>query len=151
MTELWIPRLEETYDVSNVYDVMLFFQDELDKVNSTEHAENWRDFAAGALKTLSYAIKNMSFEERQISVATNLAIMANTEDTTVRLKVENIGLRGTLQDAHCMTLSRTIPPSIALGMDVESFYPIDNPDDGGLVLTTAVTPIAKVHYIEHAA
>ncbi len=150
VSDLWIPNLGET-NVHNVYDMMLLYQAELDRVSNPEHIESWHGMAMSALRVLFAEIKAMSHEERQINVASEFVLMASTEDHTAHIQVENVGLRGRLDDVHCIKMGRTVMPAIALAIDVESVYPITNPDQGDLVLTAAVAPIAKVHYIERAA
>lgn len=147
VADLWIPNLEET-NVHNIYDMMLVYQAKLDKVSDPEYIESWHGLAKNALRRLFMEIEAMSPEERQINVVTEFVLMTSTEDSTTHIPIENIGLRGRLDDVHCIKMGRTIMPTIALGLDVESVYPITNPDEGDLMLTTAVAPISKVHYIQ---
>ena len=152
MSELWIPGLDDTFDATNAYDMMLLFQEQFDKISDPADTDSWKPMAIGALRALGIAIKKMTFDERQINVATEFAVFQSTEDKSLHLEVENVGLRGSIDDVHCcVRLGDSLGPCIALGLDVESIYPIAHPEDGDLVLTTAVTPISKVHYIERVA
>jgi hypothetical protein len=147
MTELWIPNLNDTPDVTNVYDMMVLFQEQLDEVRTPDDIHSWRALAEGALRSLSRAIKEMPFEERQISVATNLALVKSVEEQDKMLEVANVGLRGSLYDVDCIKRGAGFQPELSLAMDVESFFPITDPSDGDFIFTTASTPIGKVQYI----
>ncbi len=152
MAELWIPGLDDTFDASNTYDMMLLYQEQFDKISDPEDIESWYPFAMRAIRTLEIAIRSMSSDERQIKVATEFAVFQSIEDKDVQIEMEDVGMRGTIDDVHCcVKLGGRIGPYIGLGIDVESIYPITDPDEGNYILMTAFTPISKVHYIEQAA
>lgn len=148
MSELWIPGLNEMPDVNNVYDMMLLYQEHLDEVSDPEDTHTWHSVAIGALRVLSTNLKEMSFEERQINVATNMAVMSNPEDESVQWRVEDVGLQGMLYDVHCIKLGRGAMPAIALGIDARSYFSIAEPEQAEAMFTTVTAPIAQVQYIE---
>lgn len=148
MKELWIPGLSEMPDVTNVFDMMLLYQEQLDEVKNPDDTQSWHPLAIGALRALSASIKAMPFEDRQISVATDLAVLRNTEDMEKQWEVENVGLRGSLYDVNCIKMGAGALPAISLAMEVESFFDISDPDDSSLIFTSATAPINHVHYIK---
>ena len=99
------------------------------------------------MRALHAVIKNLSFEERQISVATNLALLKSTEDREKHWEVEDVGLRGALYDVDCIKRGAGMTPEIALALEVESYFTLADPDDSDLLFTSASAPINHVQYI----
>lgn len=148
MAELWIPNLNGNPDVENIFDMMLLFQEQLDSVADPADTASWQEIARLGLRSLAASLNALSFEERQVSVATNMAIVKSIEDAKTSWEVEDVGLRGSLDDIHCMKLGSAAMPAYALGIDVEAFFTIGDPADGDIIMTAAVTPIRHVQYVE---
>ncbi len=148
MKELWIPQPDKQPDVTNLYDMMLLFQEQLDKEQSMEGKIQCATFA---LKALSRCMETLSDNERQISVVTGLAVIDSTDRPGSGMIAEDIGLRGMIEDVHCINIGERLPLSVSLGIDVFSAFPEDSPEQDDLILSTAKAPIARVRYIETAA
>jgi hypothetical protein len=148
MGELWIPGLNEMPDVANVYDLMLLYQEQLDTVSDPADIHSWHAVAIGALRVLSTTLQEKSFEERQVNVATNLAVVTSLEDESRQWRVEDVGLQGMVCDVQCIKLGRGAMPAIALGIDARSFFPMTDPDQKEPMFTSVTAPIAQVQYIE---
>lgn len=148
MTELWIPQPNKQPDVTNIYDMMLVFQEQIDK-EIGKYAKIQQ--ATFALRALSMCLKQLPDEERQISVVTHLAVIDSTEEEGKGAIAEHVGLRGMIEDVHCINIGQRVPMSVSLGIDVISMFPPDSPDDDDLILSTAKAPISSVRYIETLA
>lgn len=148
MTELWIPQPEKHPDITNVYDMMMVFQDELDKKENRKAQYN---FAMFAVESLKIALDRLDMEERDVTVATRLALINSTEDEHTVIVARDIGMQGSVQTVDCVELEEYVPLSLSLGMDVMSVFPLYSPDDGDYLFSTARTPISKVDYIRTSA
>ena len=148
MTELWIPQPNKQPDIENLYDMMLVFQEQIDKEAARSAKIQQATFA---LRALSVCLKQLPDEERQISVVTHLAVIDSTEEKGKGAIAEHVGLRGMIEDVHCINIGERVPLSVSLGIDVISMFPPDSPEEDDLVLSTAKTPINSVRYIETLA
>jgi len=149
MSELWLPQSGNTPDVTNLYDMMLVFQEEVD---SKEKREDKIVTASFAVRTLAKSLKELDEDQKQISLTTEFAILDSTEGKRSGIIARRVGMRGMLDDIHGVSLGKTLPLALTLGIDVVSIFPINEPDDVDYVMTNAKAPINKVHYIEtHAA
>jgi len=148
MAELWIPEHGNTPDVTNLFDMMVFLQAEMNGIAP----EDQEDFAVFGLKSLAACLHAMHPDERELTLVTDMAIIDSTEDKGHGAIVQRIGLQGTLDDVHCMRINPSLPTlNYTLGLDVVSVFPPDDPEDSDLLLGTGKAPIAKVNYIETAA
>lgn len=148
MPELWIPQPDKHPNVANLYDMMMVFQEQLDEV---PYSEEKMTIARTALRALSVGLQEMDDNARQVAVVTDLAIIDRTSQAGMGDMVKDIGLRGIIDDVHCVSVGEQLPWSVSLGIDVVSIFPHDNPDDIDYVLSNAKAPINKIHYIETLA
>jgi hypothetical protein len=107
--------------------------------------------AKGALRALSVGLREMAEDSRQVAVVTDLAIIDRTSETGKGDMVKDIGLRGIIDDVHCVNVGDQLPWAVSLGIDVVSIFPHDDPDSVDYILSNAKAPINKVHYIETLA
>lgn len=148
MKELWIPQPNKHPDVTNLYDMMLLLQEQLDKEDSREGKIQSATFA---LRALAHTLDSLSEDERQVSVVTGLAVIDSTHESGKGEIAEHIGLRGMIEDVHCINIGERLPLSVSLGLDVVSVFPESAPEENEYVLTTAKAPINRIRYIEVAA
>lgn len=128
--------------------MMLVFQHEIDKQVAREAKIHQ---ATLALRALAMCLKQLPDDERQISMVTHLAVIDSTEQTGKGAIAEGVGLRGMVEDVHCISIGERVPLSVSLGVDVISIFPPGSPEDDDLVLSTAKAPIGSVSYIETLA
>lgn len=148
MSEFWVPQPNKHPDVSNLYDMMVVFQEQLDLTPGREAKIH---LAKLALRALASSLDSLTDEERQVSVVTGLAFIHSTEHDKQGAMVENVGLSGLIEDVHCVHMGETLPMAVSLGLDVVSIFPPDSPEDNDLILSIAKAPINSVRYIETIA
>lgn len=152
MSELWIPQTNQYPDVSNIYDIMMVFQD---KIDEHEELESSIDDVRIAVTCMSKAIHRLRADDKEVNVATRAAILDSVEEVEnpVRILQNDIGLAGTLLDVHAepLELDGIYQYYLTLRMDVMSMYPLAEPTNGDFLLRQGSVPIIKVDYIETAA
>lgn len=149
MSELWIPQPDKRPDITNIFDLMMVFQEKIDSVFDKE-----RKFheARIALKALTASLKHLNEDERQLTIVTGLAIIEPLEQEKTGTILEDVGLNGIIDDLHYVSIGSTLPPTLAIGLDTMTFFPADDPDDIGYAMSQSKAPISSVHFIEtHAA
>jgi hypothetical protein len=149
MSELWIPQPNKQPNVTNLYDMMVVFQEKIDHETDRESKLNSARFALHALAMCLEELKDDGYDE--ITVVSGLAIIDSTEDDGSLLLANDIGLRGNVSDVCCVQLESHVPVSLALGMEVMSVFPASSPDENGIILGTAKAPINNIRYIETQA
>jgi hypothetical protein len=148
MPELWKPNTNYTIDVTNVYDMMMVFQDQID---SEPTPEAKFEAAQIAVRCMARAVRELDDDRRQISFTSDLALVDGSDEFD-RDILEGVGITGILDDVHGITIGNRLPLSMSLHVDVMSIFPMGEPIDVGFVAASAIAPISKVHYIEtHAA
>lgn len=148
MPELWIPQPDKHPNVENLYDMMMVFQEQLDNLSSGTDKFH---MARVALKALSLGLKDMDEDLRQVAVVTDLAIIDRTSEVGKGDLVEGIGMRGMIDDVHCISIGDKLPMAVSLGLDIVSIFPHGSPDDVDYVMSNGKAPINKVHYVETLA
>lgn len=144
MLELWIPAANKKPDVGNIYDLMLTFQDHIDRAET--HFARY-ECARFAVDALARASERLPEDSKEVTVLSRLALIDSTEKPGSLLLANNIGLRGTISNIQCVEIEQKIPLSLALKIDVLSVFKPENPDDSDYLLTTANAPISLVEYI----
>jgi hypothetical protein len=148
MPELWKPNANYTIDVTNVYDMMMVFQDQID---SEPTPEAKFEAAQIAVRCMARVVRELDDERRQISFTSDLALIDGSEEFDREI-LEGVGITGILDDVHGITIGDRLPLSMSLHVDVMNIFPMGEPIDTGFVAASVIAPISKVHYIEtHAA
>lgn len=144
MSELWTPDTNKIPDVTNLFDMMLVFQEQLDNI-----ADPSAKFTAAciALRSLSATLRNTEAEEEQVVVATTLAVVG-TDQPVSQVFRQDVGLSGFVFDVDCISRGEYLAPSIAININAVSLHPAEDPDDLEYIMTTARAPINHVRYIE---
>ncbi len=148
MSELWIPQPSKLPDITNIFDLMLVFQEQLDfeKESATKML-----LAKTAVMSLARHVKELHVTERSISLVTDTAIVDTEPELTNGQRVDTIGIVGIMQDVHGISIGESLPLSISLDINVLRTFSVIDPDDQSYNLQTAITPISRVHYIERLA
>lgn len=76
MHELWTPRPDKHPDVSNIYDMMMVFQETLDAHEDIKDKIKTAEFA---IKALGRGLMLMDEETKQVSVVTNFVVLDSVE------------------------------------------------------------------------
>ena len=148
MPELWKPNANKKIDVTNVYDMMMVFQDQIDSELTPEAKF---EAAQIAVRCMARVVHKLDDERRRISFTSDLALIDGSEAFDREI-VEGVGVTGILDDVHGITIGDRLPLSMSLHVDVTNIFPMGEPIDAELVAAGVIAPISKVHYIEtHAA
>jgi hypothetical protein len=148
MSELWIPEADKNPDLSNLYDLMTVFQEQIESIDSRDTKMYCAKIATVSLARI---LNRLPKGERRVSLKTDLAIVDAQEDISQGQIVESLGIIGTVQDIHCVSLSNIVPLSLSLDIDVVKTFDFNDPDVDSYIHSNAITPIHKVQYIETLA
>lgn len=143
--ELWVPRPDAKPDINNLFDMMLVFQEEIDKKSDKESKLLEAHYAARALRS---CLSNVFESIDNLTVVTRMALVDSVEEASAGLLVENVGLHSQLETVQFTSMPPHMPGVLTLGLDVEAMYKTDSPDETDLVLRGATVPITQVEYIE---
>lgn len=148
MPELWKPNANNTIDVTNVYDLMMVFQDQIDGEPTPEAKF---EAAQIAVRCMARLVRGLDDERRQISFTSDLALVDEPKELHTEI-LQGVGVTGILDDVHGVTIGGRLPLSMSLRVDVMNIFPMGEPIDKVLAPASVIAPISKVHYIEtHAA
>ena len=150
MSELWTPRPYETQNVTNIFDMMMLYQEQLDSADTLATRQMYAQFAHTALKRM---LRRMPDADRNLMVVTDLTVIEEFDDQQQTAVIEQgVGLHGELLDVNCIQMPETeVPIALSLSMDVTSLFPVDDPDNLVALMNNAKAPISNVRYIETLA
>lgn len=149
MSELWIPQQNKKPDITNIFDMMMVFQEKIDSVWEQDAKIHE---ARIALRALAISLHYMDDDEKQITVVTGLAIIDDTEEEKKGSIVKEVGISGFIDDVHCIQVGATLPMAVSLGIETFTLFRANDPEAADIMLSNAKTPINSVRYIEtHAA
>lgn len=148
MSELWIPQPGKTPDITNIFDMMVLFQEKLDTIHDPVEKQVEAIFA---LKALTVNLKSMDEDEKRITLVTDFAIIDDTEDKSKGGIVEAVGIDGLIDEVHCIQVNERLPWSVSLGLEAFTIFPAHDPESADIILSNAKTPIISVRYIETLA
>lgn len=147
MSELWTPRPENHYpDPTNIYDMMMVFQEQLDQGETVQSKIETARFAIVSLRS---NLEEMAGEARQVTLATEVAIFSSNKDAGTGTLAENVGMNGLLDNIHCIRAEdQNLPFALSLGIDAVNVFPIDEPEKADCIVSNAKAPISRIRSIE---
>ena len=149
MSELWTPRPYETQNVTNIFDMMMLYQEQLDSADTVATRTMYARFAHTALKRM---LGRMPHSERNLMVVTDLTVIEEFDDQQTAVIEQGVGLHGELLDVNCIQMPEAeVPIALSLSMDVTSLFPVEDPDNLVTLMNNAKAPISNVRYIETLA
>ena len=148
MPELWVPKTNGEIDVTNMFDMMMVFQEQIDSEPTEAGKFKLAKHSVGLMCRL---VEGLDDDAKFISLTTDLAMVDRSHDSERQIQ-EGIGLRGILDDVSGLKIDGSLPLTMSLGINVLDAFPMGEPDDFMRIPNSAITPITMVHYIEtHAA
>lgn len=140
---IWIPG-ERGYNASNPFDMAKLLQEQLENCLDLDEQQRLADFA---LRSLAEHFSSEPKEYKQSVLGAEQAFIEDA-DRMGMARIENVGVYGAIKGVSWLHLHRH-NYGIALNIDAEYIYPLDNPDDTDLVLCTARTPIDALTFVEY--
>lgn len=145
MAEIWKPHPNKQPDVTNLYDMMLIFQEDLYTVWDDQELERR---AGNAAIKLARSLREISPQRRQVSLVADIAIVNESEEARI---LENIGVLGVVDDIYCISIADRLPMSLSLNIEVVNIFEALNPDEVSFAPTQAIVPIRHVNHIKTLA
>lgn len=145
MSELWTPQPNKHPDVTNLYDMMMVFQEKLDTYD--DHKLKIEE-AKFAMKALGTSLSLMDDEVKQVSVVTSFVVLDSIDNDETGIITQDVGLNGILDDIHCIQIRNKNMVSVSLGIDVVTMFSTREPTELTYAMTNAKAPIDRVQYIE---
>lgn len=148
MPELWIPQPDKHPDITNLYDMMMVFQEDLFTVWDDHELERR---AGSAALMLARNLRAMPAELRDISLLTDIAIVDDGEENSDHRVVKDVGILGTIDDVYCISINDRLPMSLSLNLKVANVFEATDPDALSFAPSQAIVPIRHVRHIETLA
>lgn len=145
MSEVWTPDPKRNLDVSNLYDLMLIHQTQLEVEPTRAGKVATAKFAEKALTT---HLMRLPRQRREVEVCADLIVLEDRYTPGRAYYIDRVNVRGTVQDVHPFEGGEKLPLAIALGMEVESMCEEDFPDEAVMIPGIAHVPITTVRTIK---